>query len=101
MMGRSGGITLLKVHTAHSLQVFYCKCVWKCDVCSEGVDPPPRHSLLLGPHHCAFVHWRGSCYDHWRIRRGRRGRREGGRERKGGGRIMYHTCSLETTELSP
>ena len=30
MMGRSGGITLLKVHTAHSLQVFYCKCVWKC-----------------------------------------------------------------------
>ena len=30
VMGRSGGITQLKVHTAHSLQVFYCKCVWKC-----------------------------------------------------------------------
>ena len=28
--GEEGGITLLKVHTAHSLQVFYCKCVWKC-----------------------------------------------------------------------
>ena len=28
--GEEGDITLLKVHTAQSLQVFYCKCVWKC-----------------------------------------------------------------------
>ena len=48
MMGRSGGITLLKVHTAHNLQVLYCKCVWKCDVCSEGVDPPLPDTPSLG-----------------------------------------------------